>query len=134
MLTSQQVTLTEVQVMYVESDTGFAGAAAALDRLEARFASLQGRKFYGTFQPPAGPYRACAAVEPGDDATALGLPTWTIPGGKYSRRKLMNWQARIPEIGKTFQIMSQEGERDSSRPSIEFYRSEKELVLFLPMK
>ena len=46
----------------------------------------------------------------------------------------MNWQARIPEIGKTFQIMSQEGERDSSRPSIEFYRSEKELVLFLPMK
>jgi hypothetical protein len=30
--------------------------------------------------------------------------------------------------------MAKEGERDSSRPSIEFYRSEKEVILFLPMK
>ena len=134
MMTSRQVALPEVHVMYVESATGLAGAAAAFDRLEARFASLKGRKFYGTFQPPAGPYRACTAIKPGDDATPLGLPTWVIPGGKFSRRKLMNWQARLPEIGKTFQSMSQEDERDSSRPSIEFYRSEKELVLFLPMK
>ena len=131
---SQQVTLPEVQVMYVESATGLAGAAEAFDRLEARFPSLKGRRFYGTFQPPAGPYRACTAIEPGDDATALGLPTWVIPGGKYSRQKLLDWQARMPEIGKTFQSMAAEGERDSSRPSIEFYRSEKELVLFLPMK
>jgi hypothetical protein len=42
----------------------------------------------------------------------------------------MNWQPQIPEIGKTFQSMAQEGERDPSRPSIEFYRSEKEVVLF----
>jgi len=131
---SQRVTLPEVQVLYVESATGLAGASEAFDRLEARFPSLKGRKFYGTFQPPAGPYRACTAVEPGDDATALGLPTWVIPGGEYSRQKLLDWQAQISEIGKTFQSMAAEGERDSSRPSIEFYRSEKELVLFLPMK
>jgi len=130
---SHQVTLPELQVMYVESSTGLAGAADAFDRLEARFPSLKGRKFYGTFQPPAGPYRACTVVEPGDDATALGLPTWVIPGGKYGRQRLMNWQPQIPEIGKTFQSMAQEGERDTSRPSIEFYRSEKEVVLFLPL-
>jgi hypothetical protein len=128
------VTLPDVKVMYVESTTGLAGAAKAFDTLEAQFASLKGRKFYGTFQPPTGPYRACVAIEPGDDAAALGFSTWTIPGGKYSRRKVMNWEKNLPEIGKTFQRMSQENERDVSRPSIEFYRSQRELVLFLPVK
>jgi hypothetical protein len=131
---SEQVTLPDVQVMYIESATGLAGASEAFDQLEARFPSLKGRKFYGTFQPPAGPYRACIAIVPGDDAVALGLKTWVIPGGKYIRRKLLNWQTRTPEIGTTFQSMAQEAERDSSRPSIEHYRSEKELVLFLPVK
>ena len=128
------VELPELHVMYVESDRGLAGASEAFDRLEARFASLRGRKFYGTFQPPDGPYRACVVVEPGDDATALGLPTWTIPGGRFSRRKLMNWADNMPEIGKSFRRMSEESEHDARRPSIEFYRSQKELVLFLPVK
>jgi len=131
---SQQVMLPAMQVMYVESSTGLAGASEAFDRLEARFPSLKGRKFYGTFEPPGGPYRACTAIEPGDDAPALGLEMWVIPGGTYTRRKLLNWQTRIPEIGETFESMAKEGERDSSRPSIEFYMSEKELVLFLPVK
>lgn len=39
----------EVQVMYVESATGVAGASGAFDRLEARLPSMKGRKFYGTF-------------------------------------------------------------------------------------
>jgi hypothetical protein len=128
------VVLPDVPVMYVESVTGLAGAVEAFDRLEARFPSLRSRKFYGTWEPPAGPYRACVAVEPGDDAAALGLPTWIIPGGKYSRRKMMNWEDNPPEIGRTFQRMREECEPDTSRPSIEFYRSQKELVLFLPVK
>ena len=131
---NEQVTLPDVQVLYVESGSGLAGASEAFDRLEARFPSLRGRKFYGTFQRPAGPYRACTAIETGDDAATLGLKTWVIPGGKYSRRKLLDWQARISEIGATFQSMAQDGSCDASRPSIEFYRSEKELVLFLPME
>ena len=49
MMVTQQVTRPEVQVMYVESATGLAGAAEAFDRLEARFPSLKGRRFYGTF-------------------------------------------------------------------------------------
>lgn len=130
----EPVTLPEVQVMYVESATGLAGVAEAFDRLEAHFPSLKSRKFYGTFQPPSGLYRACTAIGPGDDPTALGLKTWAIPGGKYARRKLLDWQARLPEIGTTFQSMAKEGEPDSSRPRIEFYRSDKEVILFLPLK
>jgi len=134
MVQAQRVMLPEVEVMYVESDTGLAGASGAFDRLEAQLVRLKGRKFYGTFHPPAGPYRACVAIEPGDDPTALGLARWAIPEGQYSRRKLVNWGDGIPEIVKTFRVMAEESERDWSRASIEFYRSEKELVLFLPVK
>ncbi|MBI1734164.1 MAG: hypothetical protein HYR51_03225 [Candidatus Rokubacteria bacterium] len=132
-MTHEPVVLAEIPVMYVESATGLAGAADAFDRLEARFASLRGRKFYGTFLPPDGPYRACVAIEPGDDAAALGLPTWTIPGGKYRRGKVLNWSANMAEIGKTFARLAENAQRDASRPGVEFYRSEKELVLFLPV-
>src|SRR5712692_5498390 len=116
------VVLADMPVMYVESATGLAGAAQAFDRLEARLPGLKGRKFYGTFQRPDGPYRACVAIAPGDDPTALGLATWTLPGGAYCRRKLTNWESRLPEIGETFREMSAEREPDASRPSIEFYR------------
>jgi len=128
------VTLPDIRVMYVESTTGLAGGAKAFDALEAPFPTLKGRKFYGTFQPPAGPYRACVAIAPSDDVAALGFPTWTIPGGKYSRAKIANWEQNLPEIGKTFQRMRQENEHDETRPSVEFYRSQRELVLLLPVK
>ena len=113
--------------MYVESTTGLAGAAEAFRQLEARLPGLKGRRFYGTFQPPDGPYRACVAIEPGDDPRA-------IPGGEYGRAKLDNWENHIPEIGRTFERMARECERDPSRPSVEFYRSQKELVLLFPVK
>jgi hypothetical protein len=124
----------DVHVMYVESATGLAGAADAFDRLEAHLPTLKGRKFYGTFQRPTGPYRACVAVVPGDDPTVLGLPTWTIPGGTYRRQKLMNWADDLPEIGRSFERMSAGCEPDPTRPSIEFYRSQKELLLFFPVQ
>jgi hypothetical protein len=125
----QSVTLDDVRVMFIESDTGLAGASKAFDRLEAHFPTLKGRKFYGTFMPPAGPYRACVAIQPGDDPATLALPTWTIPGGKYRRGKVLDWSANL-----TFARLAEGAERDPSRPGIEFYRSMRELVLFLPVK
>ncbi len=133
-MVANEVLLPEVQVMYVESATGLAGAAEAFERLEARLRRLKGRRFYGTFQPPDGPYRACVAIEFGEDTAALGLPKWTIPGGRYRRRKLLDWEQHLPEIGRSFARMSEGAERDVTRPSIEFYRSQKEVLLFLPVK
>lgn len=48
------VTLPDIQVMYVEPTNGSASGAKAFATLEAPFPSLKGRKFYETFQPPAG--------------------------------------------------------------------------------
>lgn len=128
------VTLEDIKVMYVESSNGPAGAVKAFMDLESRLPSIKGRKFYGTYQHQDGPYRACVAITDDDDPAALGLKTRVIPGGKYAREKLENYRDRIPEIGRKFAAMTKENNPDQSRPGIEFYKSSKELLLFLPVK
>ena len=123
------VTLDDVKVMFVVSANGPQGAGLAFDRLEARLPSLKGRKFYGTLLN--GEYRACVAIEAQDAPAAMGLDTWIIPGGAYARRKLEGWSERLPEIGETFRALAAEFPADPTRPNIEFYRSQKELLLFL---
>lgn len=131
-----EVTQGDLKVMYVESANGPQGARAAFAALETHFPNLKGRKFYGTFQPPAGLYRACIAREDDDDPQALGLASWVIPGGKFARRKMANWQEHVLEIGAAFDAMVAENKdrNDPSRPSIEFYRSQKDLILLLPIR
>ena len=65
----------------------------------------------------------------------MGLASDVIPGGLYLREKMKNWTSRTDEIGKMFMAMGErERQRvDSSRPSIEFYRSQDELILLLPI-
>lgn len=130
-----EVTLDEVSVMYIVAEGGPAGAREAFNRLEGKLASLRGRKFYGVFQPHTGEYRACVAVEPGDNPQQIGLATGMIPGGLYLREKMKNWMSRTAEIGKTFVAMAERDPHraDESRPSVEFYRSQDELILYLPI-
>ena len=126
------VTLEDVPVMFVVSPSGVQGAGEAFDGLEARLPSLKGRKFYGTLLD--GEYRACVALEAQDAPAAMSLRTWVIPGGVYARRKLERWSERLPEIGRIFGALAAEHPRDPARPNIEFYRSQKELLLFMAVK
>jgi len=127
--------LEDIEVMYIESPDGPAGSKEAFDKLEAGLVSLKGRKFYGTFQHSTGQYRACVAIEKSDSPQSLGFEVWIIPGGKYARQKLDNWTERIDEIPAVFDKLSQEyeGRNDSSRPSIEYYKSQKDLILLFPI-
>jgi len=123
------VTLDDIPVMFVVSPSGPQGAGEAFDRLEARLPSLKGRKFYGTMLNDE--YRACVAIQAEDQPAAMGFETWTIPGGAYARQKLEGWPERTAEIGKIFGALAAEYPRDPARPNIEFYRSQKELILFM---
>ena len=123
------VTLDPITVMFVVSPSGPQGAAGAFDRLEARLPSLKGRKFYGTMLN--GEYRACVAIESQDAPASMDLETWTIPGGAYVRRKMERWPERLAEIGQVFGALAADHPRDPARPNIEFYRSQKELLLFM---
>ncbi len=123
--------LKNVKVMYVTADS-MEKIKDAFNKLEAAMPSMKGRKFYGTFYK--GVYKACAAVRDDDDPSAIGLPTETIPGGKYVSGKMDNWQEQIGNIGNWFMDMTKKVNWDESRPSIEFYRSMTELIMYLPVK
>lgn len=125
------VELGDIQAMYVASTRGTLGAPAAFEALEARLPSLKGRRFYGVYDGRE--YRACVAIEPGDDPAALGLARCVIPGGAYARERMLGWRERIPEIPEAFDRLIAEHGDDTTRPAIEFYRSSRELILLSPI-
>jgi hypothetical protein len=100
-------------------------------RLEAKPASLKGRRFYGAVVD--GEYRACVAIGPEDDLGDLPHPTWTIPGGKYVRRKLADGEHQRQEIAPSMMRMREGRDFDPSRPCVEDYRSQRELLLMVPI-
>jgi hypothetical protein len=122
-------------MIWLSLSTGPEGSGEAFNTLESRFPSLKGRKFYATFQYSNGPYRACTAIEEGDDPAALGFETRVIPGGRYARRKLENRTEPPWDIPNVFAALCGEYTEciDQRRPSIEFYKSQKELILLLPV-
>ena len=127
-----RVTLDDIDVMCVVALGGPAGGPAAFAALEAPLGSLRGRRFYGTYL--TGEYRACVAIAPADDPHAFGLQTWRIPGGLYERRRMVDWPNHLDEIERTLDEMAADSEHDTLRPSIEFYRSERELILLQPVR
>lgn len=125
----------DIEVMFVESPNGPAGSGEAFNKLESSLATLKGRKFYATFQYATGVYRACLEIEDPAEPAQLGFETWSIPGGLYAQEKLKDWTEHAHEIPELFGKMSEiyAGRIDSSRPSIEFYKSQRELILLLPI-
>ena len=117
--------------------------SAAFDILESKLPSLRGRRFYGAFRMPANgeeEYYACVEMMDGDNPVTMQLEPGLIPGGKYAKRKLMGWEkivreGRLPAIFQEF-VSSLEPyvDHDEIRPSLEFYRTREELILFMPMK
>lgn len=128
-----EVTLEPVKAMYVEAKDGLSGVGTAWSKLESNLPSLKGRKMYGAYYGQDKVYRACVAIINEEEPKALGLPMWTIPGGKFAREKVENFAGRVEIIGETFKSMEQEYRRDPNRWYIEFYRSQNEVILLLPV-
>jgi hypothetical protein len=107
-------------------------APAAFDQLEAKLTTLKGRHFYGVVVGTE--YRACVAIGPEDDPARLPHPRWVIPGGKYVRRKLANWEEHRHLIGTIMTELRGRPDSDPSRPCIEYYRSQRELLLMASVR
>jgi hypothetical protein len=129
------VDLEDVSVLRIQADMQGKSPAAAFKELEARLPTLKGRRFYGTFELKTnGPeYFACVARLETDDPAQMRLEPGLIRGGRFARRKLMDWQTHIPDIPRLFQEMAAAVPADRSRPSVEYYRSSSEVHLLLPV-
>jgi hypothetical protein len=127
------VTLDELPVLVVAKDGDPSEAAGqAFSELETALPSLRGRRFYGYYEPDARRYFACVVVQDGDDA--LDLNRRTLAGGAYARARL---RGRPPElyarIGGAFDSVASSVAVDSSRPWLEYYRSEGEVDVLVPV-
>ena len=128
------VSLPDIPVMFVAGERGRPipeQAPGAFRKLEATLPSLKHRKFYGA--AVGDEYRACVAVDPGEEPSSLPHPAWTIPGGKYVRRRIPDWERNLHRIGPAFAELRVRYEVDPSRPFIEHYRSQRELLLMVPV-
>jgi len=130
------VELTDIPVLRIRADMKGDGPRAAFDRLESKLPTLKGRRFYGTFQvlEDGEEYFACVELIGTDDPTSMQVERGVIPGGLYARRKLMDWQNKISSLPTLFEEMVGDHDVDPGRPSVEFYRSQKELHLLLPVR
>jgi hypothetical protein len=129
-----ETTLEPIHVMSVKAVGGTKGAQKAFNLLESRLQTLKGRKFYGTFNAFTDEYRANVQMVPGEVAASQGLEDWTIPGGRYLKRKVEDWTTKVAQLPHLVNEMAEGQKVDRTRPTIEFYRSDSELVLFLPLE
>jgi hypothetical protein len=126
--------------MRVKADMKQKGSPAAFGVLDSKLPTLKGRRFYGTFQltTDGEEYWACVARIEEDDPKVMQLETGVIPGGWYARRRVRDWDMVLQEgkLPKLFENLARDNaERlDMIRPSIEFYRSREELLLFVPVQ
>jgi hypothetical protein len=132
------IELQDIPVLRVKADMKEGGPSAAMETLESKLPTLKGRKFYGVFRvlPDGEEYYACVAQIPADDPSKMKLQTGVIAGGKYARRKIMNWEkvirdGQLPQVTREF---FEANDADPSRFTIEFYRSQEELQLFVPLR
>jgi hypothetical protein len=125
----------DLRLMVVRASEFPGGLKAAWDGLESRFSSLKGRKFYGVVRDEGSQVAYFAGVVPlGDEEiTALGLPTMMIKGGKYARAKLLDWPNHTDEIGQIFSDLRRDFPMDPNGWELEYYRSQSELHLLLPL-
>lgn len=137
-MTDTYVELQELPVMRVKADMKGKGPAEAMQILESKLPSLKGRKFYGTFRelPDGEEYYACVAQIKTDDPRKMQLESGVIPGGMYARRKVLDWEKIIREgkLPALFSEFARAHDIDPNRPSIEFYRSQVELQLLVPVR
>lgn len=82
-----EVTLNDAPMMYLVAEGGPAGAKDAFNQLEGKLSSLRGRKFYGTFQPETGEYRACVALESGEIPSGWVSSPASFRAGHISARR-----------------------------------------------
>jgi hypothetical protein len=108
-----------------------AAAHRAWQELEAAIPP-RGRKMYGYWDPSRSEYRACYALEEGDEPEALGLDRAVLPGGVYRRARLQGEDV-FAEIGPAFDRLAAKGSVDETRPWFEFYRRHDEVDLLVPI-
>ncbi len=129
------VDLPDLRLMVTRADEFPGGIKTAWNRLESRLSALKRRKFYGVTCCADSQlvYFAGVVAASDEEVTALGLPTMTIRGGKYARAKLLDRPNHTDKIGQILSKLMRDSPTDPNEPTLEYYRSQSELHLLIPL-
>lgn len=127
--------LEDLKLMYVEALTFPNGITEAWNKLEQILKSLKGRKFYGSSQciNVKMEYRACVIPLDDDEPKILGLETFIISASNYAVKKLKNWAKQLQLIPEIFDELSSKHTVKKGSPFLEYYKSEKDVLLMVPI-
>ncbi len=111
------------------------GTKDAFAAIESRLVTLRGRRMYGlVFSTQDGlEYHAGLVPESESEEQQFGFPIIEIPAGLCVRTKLLDWSEHTDQIGPLIGQMIAQFGIDPSRPTIEYYRSQRELHLLVPI-
>jgi hypothetical protein len=126
----------ELNLMCLKSLKGPLTAEQTFDLLENNLSTLKKKKFYGLSRLENNEltYLACVKIEDGDNIHAPGLFELNVPRGNYIRERIAEWMENLGQIPFIIDKVSADNLVDPEKYIIEFYRSEKELVLLIPIK
>jgi hypothetical protein len=95
---------------------------------------LQGRKFYGAFDPVTETYSVCAVLRPDDEPAAFGAQRGILPGGRYACVRLHGEPPAVyAQIGPTAERLAKRPDADETRPTLEYYRRRDLIDVLVPI-
>ncbi len=126
----------ELNLMCLKSLKGPLTAEQTFNLLENKLSTLKKKKFYGLskLENDELTYLACVKIEEGDNTNAPRLLEVHVPRGNYIRERIVEWKENLGQIPFLIDKVSADNLVDPDKYIIEFYRSEKELFLLIPIK
>ena len=125
-----------LNLMCLKSPKGLLTAEQTFDLLENNLSTLKKKKFYGLSKLENNKltYLACVKIEDSDNINVPGLQEVHLLKGKYVRERIVDWKKNLGQIPSIIDKVSTDNLVDPERYIIEFYRSEKELFLLIPIE
>jgi hypothetical protein len=134
-LQTKTIELSSILTMSVKVEKFPDDVKGAFSSLEKKLHSKNGRQFFGAVNVGQSSidYQACLVQKDKYEHIVLGLENYTIPGGKYVTNKLVNWSKNTHLIKEMFCELEHKFRFDANRPQLEYYKSNRELILMLPI-
>ncbi len=133
----EKYTLTEdLKVFGIQVDKFPTGIGEAFDKLVKMIPEGFKRSYYGIAEMmnKGMIYRATAEEKQEGEAEKYGCENYTIEKGEYLTVTLRDWQSKTNTINSIFHNMIQDDKVDRTKPSIEWYKNEHEMLCMLKLK
>jgi predicted transcriptional regulator YdeE len=128
----------DVPVIGAQVKTFPDGIGEAFDRLISMLPDGMHRPCYGIcYGTEKGIHYIAAIAGSTSEAATLNLQSYIIPKGDYVVKSIANWRDKLPAIKEAFHELLSGDCADISRPCIEWYKNDNEMLCMLkldPMK